>query len=215
MVMTTQAADRQASGSRADARRRHLLDVARSLFVEQGFHQTGIAQIATVSGIKVGQIYRDFESKEAIIAAICESDVTGWLEEDVLSRAVSAEDLGAIRAWLTRFGSQAETAHDFRLMTEIMAEAGRNPRVAEIYRTLDGRVHTSLSAALAALVPGAGTDQIEYLTELILTLGAGTACRWIVHGQTSSKTVDCIIDRVLNNEMDSLARTAATSCGKP
>ncbi|MCC2978396.1 TetR/AcrR family transcriptional regulator [Sphingomonas sp. PL-96] len=210
--MTTQAADRQGRGARADARRRHLLDVARSLFVEQGFHQTGIAQIATASGIKVGQIYRDFESKEAIIAAICESDVTGWLEEDVLARAVAAKDLAAIRAWLTRFGSQAETAHDFRLMTEILAEAGRNSRVAEIYRTLDGRVHTSLSAALAALAPSAGAEEIEYLTELILTLGAGTACRRIVHGETSAKTVDCILDRVLNNEMDTLARAAGTSC---
>lgn len=67
-------------GERADNRRRHLLDVARRLFIDQGFHQTGVAQIAAESGIKVGQIYRDFASKEAIIAAICESNVEAWLE---------------------------------------------------------------------------------------------------------------------------------------
>ena len=48
--------------SRADLRRSHLLETARQLFAERGFHQTGMAQIAAASGIKVGQIYRDFES---------------------------------------------------------------------------------------------------------------------------------------------------------
>ncbi|WP_443018235.1 helix-turn-helix domain-containing protein [Sphingobium sp. TKS] len=41
----------------------------RDLFVKRGFHQTGMAQIASSSGIAVGQIYRDFANKEAIIAA--------------------------------------------------------------------------------------------------------------------------------------------------
>lgn len=205
--MTSQAADRQAQGTRADARRRHLLDVARTLFIERGFHQTGIAQIASVSGIKVGQIYRDFESKEAIIAAICEADVTTWLEEDMLAGAVASGDLATIRAWLTRFGGQEDTADDFRLVTEILAEAGRNQRVAQIYQSLDDRVGKSLSAALAALVPGdCGSCTIESLVELILTLGAGRACRRIVHKEATSRATDWIIEKILTCEADALAK---------
>src|SRR3546814_6846394 len=74
-------------GERARARRDRLLQVARTLFIEQGFHQTGTAQIAAASGIAVGQMYRDFKNKEAIIAAICEADVEAWLEEKALADA--------------------------------------------------------------------------------------------------------------------------------
>ncbi|WP_158298541.1 MULTISPECIES: TetR/AcrR family transcriptional regulator [unclassified Sphingobium] len=208
MVMMSRTPDQQVGGTRADARRRHLLDVARTLFIEQGFHQTGIAQIASVSGIKVGQIYRDFESKEAIIAAICEADVITWLEEDVLAGAVAAGDMVAVRAWLTRFGGQKDTADDFRLVTEILAEAGRNPRIAQIYRCLDDRVGKSLSAALVALAPhGTGSCTIESLVELILTLGAGTACRQIVHKEATSRATNWIIEKILACDADTPAKT--------
>jgi AcrR family transcriptional regulator len=207
-TMMSQAADRQAQGVRAEVRRRHLLDVARTLFIERGFHQTGIAQIASVSGIKVGQIYRDFESKEAIIAAICEADVATWLEEDVLAGAVASGDRVTIRAWLTRFGGQEDTADDFPLVTEILAETGRNPRIAQIYKSLDDRVGKSLSAALAALIPGnSGSCTIESLTELILTLGAGRACRRIVQKEATSRATDWIIEKILTCETETLAKT--------
>lgn len=102
--------------ARSVARREHLLDTARKLFVEQGFHRTGMAQIALASGIKVGQIYRDFENKEAIIAAICEINLLAWLEEDKLEAAVAARDTAAIRAWIERFFLDEPTLEDRRLI---------------------------------------------------------------------------------------------------
>ena len=68
--------------SRADARRDKLLDAARTLFAERGFHSTGVAQIASASGVKVGQIYRDFANKEEIVAAIAVRDLEQFLAED-------------------------------------------------------------------------------------------------------------------------------------
>jgi len=197
--------------SRAENRRRHLLDTARSLFIEQGFHKTGIAQIAAESGIKVGQIYRDFESKEAIIAAICEMDATAWLEEDVLTDAVERADVPAIRAWLTRFNGQ-EDSEEYRLVAEIIAEAGRNPRVADIYRKLDARLFTSLSAAFAALAPaGTGTAAITALAELIMIFGVGMASRRIVLGEAGSREASRMIERVLTFESASLFKCHAPS----
>jgi len=196
----------QGRTARADQRRRHLLGVARRLFVEQGFHQTGVAQIATESGIKVGQIYRDFESKEAIIAAICEMDVAAWLEEDVLAAAVQQNDLPAIRAWLARF-SQSEDTEEYRLVAEIMAEAGRNERIAESYRALDNRVVERLSAALIAISPP-HTDPaaVDALAQLIMTFGVGMASRRIVHGEASSQEASRLLDRILSSEMATVFR---------
>src|SRR3546814_10817567 len=67
-------------GPRSAARRQHILATTRDLFVKRGFHQTGMAQIASSSGIAVGQIYRDFANKEAIIAAIRSEEHTSELQ---------------------------------------------------------------------------------------------------------------------------------------
>lgn len=190
--------------TRADMRRRHLLDVARRLFVKQGFHQTGVAQIASESGIKVGQIYRDFQSKEEVIAAICEMDVAAWLEEDVLATAVAAQDLPAIRTWLTRF-NQPDDTEEYRLVAEIMAEAGRNARIAESYRALDNRVRSSVVAALAAIAPGqTDPEVIEALAELVLTLGVGRASRRIAQCEGGSRAASCIIEQIITGEARSI-----------
>lgn len=180
--------------------------MARRLFVQQGFHQTGVAQIAAESEIKVGQIYRDFESKEAIIAAICESDVAAWLEEDVLTAAVQQNDVPAIRAWLARF-NQAKDSEGHSLLAEILAEAGRNERVAASYRDLDNRILSSLSAALVAIAP-ADTERsaVEALAELIMTFGVGLASRRIVHGEAGSREASRLMDRFLTSEITTVFR---------
>jgi AcrR family transcriptional regulator len=213
-------------GERARLRRGHLLDVARTLFIEQGFHQTGTAQIAAASGIAVGQMYRDFENKEAIIEAICQADVEAWLEEKALADAVAVRNIGAIRAWLERFGTRKQPEDRCRLLAEIIAEAGRNPRVADIYRCVDLRVRQSLSAALTALAPdGTSAKHIAAVAEYILTLGAGGLCRRIAHPQQCADQIDRFVDAAIFNDLEHLLRetsvsqalegipTVTTSCG--
>ncbi|MBB5709908.1 TetR/AcrR family transcriptional regulator [Sphingomonas xinjiangensis] len=164
--------------TRAETRRGHLLETARTLFIEHGFHQTGMAQIATASGIKVGQIYRDFHSKEDIIAAICERDVSDWLEEDMLAAAVASGDPGAVREWMGRFLSSDEPVEECRLMSEIVAEVGRNARIAELNRSIDRRIRNSLSAALQAIASAKGSaEDQDSLIDLILSLGMGIMLR--------------------------------------
>jgi AcrR family transcriptional regulator len=159
--------------SRADARRDKLLEAARTLFAERGFHATGVAQIAKASGVLVGQIYRDFANKEEIVAAIAASDLQESLGEEELVRAADAGDTAAVRAWIRRFVS-AKAKKDCRLGAEIMAESMRNPKVAEIFRAIQQRVRASLTLALEALAPGAARAGERHLTaEIIMTIGGG------------------------------------------
>lgn len=196
--------------SRADVRRRHLLDSARALFNERGFHQTGVAQIASASGVKVGQIYRDFESKEAIIAAICEADAAAWLDEDMLQRAVDAGDVNAIREWIRRFSSVDSSLDECRMILEIIAEAGRNERVATVFRAIDERVRNCLSAALAALVPGPAAER-EALIEFILAVGSGLMSRRIVNPHICDETLGRRLGEIIEREIDRLAGQRAGS----
>src|SRR3546814_20363284 len=88
-------------GERARARRDRLLQVARTLFIEQGFHQTGTAQIAAASGIAVGQMYRDFKNKDAIIPTISEADAEPGLGEQALADAEVGREAGKVRVVTT------------------------------------------------------------------------------------------------------------------
>jgi AcrR family transcriptional regulator len=192
--------------SRGEARRRHLLETARKLFVEKGFHQTGMAQIAEASGIKVGQIYRDFESKEAIIAAIAEADLTAWLEEDALRAAVEQGDAETIRAWIGRFDKSNKCFAECQMMTEVLAEASRNDRIAAIYRGNDCRVRTTLLAALAALSRRAADDpRLTLLAEFILAAGLSIAARRVVNPELPADQLRVFLGDVIDRELKALS----------
>lgn len=208
MMMTVD--DQAPRAARADARRRHLLEVARALFVTHGFHQTGMAQIAAVSGIKVGQIYRDFASKEEITAAIVEEDVASWLLEDELALAMANDDGTAIRDWIRRFGVVEESLDECRMMTEIIAEAGRNERIAEIYHDIDVRVRSSLMAALEALAPAPDRAcERTLLAELIIALSMGLMTRRILSPDIEIAAMSRLATALVDRELAALARAGA------
>src|SRR5437660_5351731 len=51
-------------------RRSQILDAALVCFARRGFHQTSMHDISAEAGISVGLIYRYFDNKEAVIAAM-------------------------------------------------------------------------------------------------------------------------------------------------
>lgn len=160
--------------SRAGQRRAHLLDVARKLFAENGFHSTGVAQIAQASGVKVGQIYRDFSSKEDIIAAIALRDLCLFLDESGLECAIASHNTMAIRDWILSFVAYDGDLDGYRLMPEIMAESARNPRIAAVEAEISDRVRGALLTALHACAPGPerAAARIAF-ADLVMTLGTG------------------------------------------
>lgn len=185
--------------AQAIERRRHLLDTARTLFIQNGFHRTGVAQISAASGIKVGQIYRDFASKEHIIVAICQADNAAWLEEASLAAAIASSDRFAIRHWIRRFSTSDESADECRMMTEIIAEAGRNQMIADMERDMGVRVRTSLKSALEALQP---TRDVTLLIELILTMGLGLLSRQAMSEDDHDADLSAYVTRLIDAEID-------------
>jgi len=195
--------------TRADARREHLLETARALFVQRGFHRTGVAQIAAASGVKVGQIYRDFNGKEDIIAAIVERDIEGFLYEGELADAIERGDKVAVRSWITRLTGVEEPIEDCRMMTEILAEIARNDRMAEINRRIEKRVRGSLATALASLVPSAADDQcLNMLAELIMTMCTGLMCRRIASETLDITMLHRTIEQIIDAELERCSRPA-------
>ena len=61
--------------SRADLRRAQVLEAAAKCFNREGFHGASMADVASEASMSVGQIYRYFENKEGVIAALVEQSL--------------------------------------------------------------------------------------------------------------------------------------------
>lgn len=160
--------------SRAELRHLRITDTARKLFVVNGFHATGMAQLAKESGIAIGQIYRDFQSKEDIVAALVEASCGRLLMFDQLEAAIAAGDSVGVRVWLKEFLDPGDSRDDARLFAEIVAESGRNARIAAIFHTLHDQLRGHILGALTFLAPGAERAGLcEDTTEALMTLSLG------------------------------------------
>src|ERR1700753_2035954 len=58
------------SQDQRDARQQQILDAALACFSENGFHQTGMADIVRRSGLSHGAVYLYFQSKDDLIEAL-------------------------------------------------------------------------------------------------------------------------------------------------
>jgi AcrR family transcriptional regulator len=65
------------SDRKREARRQQVLDAALACFSENGFHQTGMADIVQRSGMSHGAVYGYFQSKDDIIEALADDRHTG------------------------------------------------------------------------------------------------------------------------------------------
>jgi AcrR family transcriptional regulator len=86
-----QAINRQARGrpTREDAAaiEANLLDVARTLFVQKGYSNMTLDELAVVLGSSKHTIYRRFNGKEAIFDAVVERDIQQFRAELLTSRS--------------------------------------------------------------------------------------------------------------------------------
>jgi AcrR family transcriptional regulator len=96
-----------------------------------------MAEIAEAAGLSVGQIYRYFESKEAIVAAIADQDLAEmrdkFAEFESGERSITDRIVDLCPQAIDHHYDLAHAA----LALEVLAEAARNPRVAVIVQKAD------------------------------------------------------------------------------
>lgn len=186
-------------------RRERVTDAARALFLERGFHATGMAEISARSGIKVGQIYRDFASKEEIVAEIVRADLASFLDEAALRAAIVQQDVHAVRGWLMGLPRCGEVPAERRLLPEILAEAVRNPTVAQLFQAADDTIRVAISVALEALAPGREkAERRRMLANLILTLMIGASHRVLLAPEEERLATAEQFAALIGREIDAL-----------
>nr|WP_168555555.1 MULTISPECIES: TetR/AcrR family transcriptional regulator [unclassified Novosphingobium] len=175
------------TGGKAAERRDKIISAARKLFIENGFHATGVAQIAKESGVAVGQLYRDFASKEAIIAAIVAQDSSEFLIGSDIVRSVADGDEAAVWQWLREFLDPDPDCTNV-LIADIVAEAARNPKVAGIFDGCHQQVHGALLQALEVLLPGPAMAEARgTMADMMLMLSLGLLQHDLIRGETEAR----------------------------
>jgi AcrR family transcriptional regulator len=117
------------------ARRDHILNAAEQCFARAGFHRTTIQDICKEAGISPGAVYVYFDSKEALIAGICERDRAEFGER--LAALADAPDFLRAMKELGEHYFVRQPVYKNQLCLEIGLESTRNPRVGEIHRSVD------------------------------------------------------------------------------
>ncbi|WP_230976735.1 TetR/AcrR family transcriptional regulator [Pseudothauera rhizosphaerae] len=193
---------------RSEARRAQILDAARDCFRRQGFHGASIAQICKEAGMSAGHIYHYFENKEAIIAAIVEQDLDRLLTMTAQLRA-SPDMLEAIAACTAEGVRDNLDPNTASLKVEIVAEAARNPRVAEIVRAADRRCRDSMTDILREQRRSLGlTDDeagLDAIAELFATMYDGLLVRAVRNPEIARPELAAMFQKVIMTTLTSAA----------
>ena len=113
-----------------EARRKLIIETAALCFIEQGFHQTSIRDIANRANISLGNLYNHFESKSALIAEIAtlEAEDLEVIEKQVLKISDTAK---ALDKFINLYSKYCARHENVMLSAEIISEGLRNPDVGK------------------------------------------------------------------------------------
>jgi len=132
---------------RAASRRRQVLDAAATCFRRNGFHGASMSEISKTAGMSAGHIYNYFDSKDAIIAAFVEENVTRVMEI-IRNLESQADPLQAIIDDVEQSVRDNLDPDHWALPMEIFAESSRNPVIAALSQDADLRMITRLRELL-------------------------------------------------------------------
>jgi AcrR family transcriptional regulator len=162
-----------------------LLDAARQVFLERGYHRTSLEAVAEAAGFSIGAVYSAFTSKADLFLAV--------FDLRVLERTRQMEEIGAAATSAVEQSEElarqfvAVTKHDPQwslLIVEFWAHAARD---AELRRQFALR-HDALKRAVAGVIERmlARTDQrlaleLEHVAMTAIALGNGFTLERLTH----------------------------------
>ena len=168
--------------ARFEARRAQILEAAAGCFIRRGFHQTGMQEICAAAGMSPGALYRYFDSKDAIIAAIAEAErhEIATLLDSLAESDDPVEGLQGVVEAVLRSYADPDEGH---LAVEVLAEAARNPEVAEGFVRNVTEMKAGIVAALEAGQAGGLVDPdlaVGPAAEILIALLDGLCARAIL-----------------------------------
>lgn len=113
-------------------KRQLIIEAAVECFIERGFHQTSIRDIAGVAGISVGNLYNHFGSKSALILELAELELCEF-DAFVLILDNKNDQQKTLAGFVDRFLDYSADPVNAALTVEFFAEAMRNAEIGDAF----------------------------------------------------------------------------------
>lgn len=171
-------------------RRAQILEAALACFLENGYHQTGVRDIARKAGISLGNLYNHFPGKHDVlaeIAALERQELEPFLK--ILAKPAPAPKV--MERFLKAYAKYLASPENVILSLEIASEAIRKPDIAMMF--MENR--EQLVAAVAAVLErGIAEGDLRHLpdpletSQLIIEVTEGSAYRCVLSGGSMRRT---------------------------
>ena len=181
-------------------RRAKLLDAAAAAFVEHGFQRTQMDDIAERLGVSKGTIYRTFDSKDALFAAVIASADN---QDTAATDEPASSDIGALASSITGDLTAAIAALELTQIVTERRRLGRTASVADEIERLTVGLHRVMHARRTAImVLDRCAGEIPELTNIWFGEGRyALVDLWAAYLELRATTIATTVDRAI------LART--------
>lgn len=179
----------EARDARHRQRQDDIITAARRCFRQYGFHAASMAQLAAEAQLSVGQIYRYFTNKDAIIQEMVKRIIDARLHDMLITS--SNLHLPELLAW-----REVNNEDDEALMLEVAAEATRNPRVAAMMKDADARMFSHACQKVARLYPGFSAERIRASVEILAVMVEGTSYRRLTPQKASPERLHTLYQHI-------------------
>lgn len=187
---------------RAQVRRQQVLEAAADCFRRRGFHGASMAEIAKTAEMSPGHIYNLFKNKDEVIAAIVERDRDEVIQN--IQQTQDADDVvSAMIACVQESMEDTNQISNAALNLEVLAEAGRNPKLAAVVQDSETVIRNKAMAVIRkALGPAAETlspHEIEARATVVGTIFNGLMVMSISQPEMNKPAVTEVIQRVMKS----------------
>jgi TetR/AcrR family transcriptional regulator, repressor for uid operon len=176
-----------------------ILDAAVACFAKRGFHQASMHDISAEAGISVGLIYRYFQNKEAVIAAM--ADRHKKQIQEILERARQAPSLReSLETLFTAHCGETEPQVTAAFVVDLFAEASRNQPVAELVQDVCDTAMNGVTDLISRSPESKGSELTpREMAELIFAVNDGMLLRGVLKiGQPAAESREHQLEVVRN-----------------
>lgn len=189
----------------ADLRSAMILASVHRAFMDKGFDGASMQDLAREAGMSVGNFYRYFPSKAAIIEAIITHDLAD-LERDFSDIIGSADPMLRLRETIKRHVEDSLCDGDGRLWAEITAVALRKPEIAAIVGKMDTALNhhlTTVFSITSGLPLAVAVDRYAAHASLVVMMVMASAMQTCGTGRQQTDLIALVL-RTINQTLDEI-----------
>ncbi len=186
------------------------LESIRQAFAEKGFDGASMQDLARAAGMSVGNFYRYFPSKAAIVQAMCAYDLAEIQKE--FSQILASDDpMAALRAGILVHLADGEQTQDGQLWAEITAASMRKPEIGVASLRMEATIialMTEIFARVTRRTPEDASDRYVGQCQMLVMLVKAMAIRTAQIGPADpalERQVVAVIDTILTSISNDIA----------